>query len=263
MISLDDCSTFAARSFTASATTAKPAPASPARLASTVALNATSRVCSAICVMSVAAAATSRSDVTTPRTPSPTCATASRAWPIAARPASPLASIARLDAVIACMSAASCPISATWRLPEVTTSSIVPSSSAAPRPSSEALPAMSRIAPVKSGPDCNVGMTAGGGGGRRWNMRSPGFAGWVRPRASRGCGPVCKGCTPPARRNPGSLSRGRQSWRRTLGVTNAVAPTTNSANDTQNATPTGPWFRTSGNDAPDASSSPTTTNGIR
>ena len=76
MISLDDCSTLAARSFTASATTAKPAPASPARLASTVALNATSRVCSAICVMSVAALATSRSEVTTPSTPSPTCATA-------------------------------------------------------------------------------------------------------------------------------------------------------------------------------------------
>ncbi len=148
MISLDDCSTLAARSFTASATTAKPAPASPARLASTVALKATRRVCSAICVMSVAARATSRSEVTTPSTPAPTWATASRACPTATRPASPLASIARLDCTIACMSVASWPISPTCRLPVATTSSITPSSSAAPRPSSPACAAMSRIAAV-------------------------------------------------------------------------------------------------------------------
>jgi hypothetical protein len=138
MISLDDCSTFDARSFTASATTAKPAPASPARLASTVALNATRRVCSAICVMSAAARATSRSEVTTPSTPSPTCATASRAWAMATRLAPPLASMARLDCTIACMSAASWPISVTWPLLAATTSSMTPSSSAAPRPSSAA-----------------------------------------------------------------------------------------------------------------------------
>ena len=95
-----------------------------------------------------AAPATSRSEVTTPSTPSPTWATASRAWPIATRLAPPLASIARLDCTIACMSAASWPISATWRVLAATTSSITPSSSAAPRPSSDACVAMLRIAPA-------------------------------------------------------------------------------------------------------------------
>ena len=64
----------------------------------------------------------------------------------------------------------------------------------------------------------------------------------------------------PARRSAASHG---QSWRRTLRVIKAVAPRTNNANTTQNPTPTGPWFSTSGSGVPNASSRPTTTNGIR
>ena len=85
MIAFEDASTCAARSFTASATTPKPRPASPARLASTDALNATSRVCSAIFVISDAASLTSRSVETISPTSSPTPDSAVRARPTASR----------------------------------------------------------------------------------------------------------------------------------------------------------------------------------
>src|SRR5690606_38809409 len=80
MISFAELSTFAARSLSASATTAKPRPASPARFASTDALKATSRVCSAILVISSAASDTWRRVSTTSATPSPILPTAVLAW---------------------------------------------------------------------------------------------------------------------------------------------------------------------------------------
>jgi hypothetical protein len=79
MMSLEECSTLAAKSLTASATTPKPRPASPARLASTDALNATSRVCKAIWVISAAATATCPRLLVTPATPWPSCSTVCRA----------------------------------------------------------------------------------------------------------------------------------------------------------------------------------------
>ena len=68
-----------ARSLTASATTEKPSPASPARLASTEALKATSRVCKATLVIWLAASETCLRVLTTPATSSPTCSTLARA----------------------------------------------------------------------------------------------------------------------------------------------------------------------------------------
>ena len=86
MMLRDDSSTFDASSRTASATTLKPRPASPARLASTDALKATSRVCSAILVICPAALDTSRSVATMPETSPPTAWMALRARSTACAP---------------------------------------------------------------------------------------------------------------------------------------------------------------------------------
>jgi hypothetical protein len=71
-MALDEDSTWPASALTASATTAKPRPASPACLASTAALNATSRVCREILVISAAASDTWASVDAMPTTSSPT-----------------------------------------------------------------------------------------------------------------------------------------------------------------------------------------------
>ncbi len=138
MMSLELPSTLPARSFTASATTAKPRPASPARLASTLALNATSRVCSAIWPIWRAASATARSVSTMPATSSPTPCTALRARSTAAR----LSPLCAPIASCACTTCCSCCISAfsasDWRVDAASASPTKPRTSAASRPTFDA-----------------------------------------------------------------------------------------------------------------------------
>ena len=139
MVCLDEHSTCAARSFTASATTPKPRPASTARLASTLALKATRRVCMAICVFFPAAADTWRSVSTMPLTSAPMACTASPTWPTARRPrcvSSAMPAFARITScscrINAC-TALACSLTVLWL------SSSTPRTSAASRPSVEAV----------------------------------------------------------------------------------------------------------------------------
>ena len=157
MICFDEASTLADRSFTASATTPKPRPASPARPASTEALNATRRVCSAICVICPAAAATWRSVSTMPPTSVPTCSTAARARSTAFRLSVvvvPMPPCARCTSPSWLPSVCS---AWTWRWLTWLLSSIRPRTSAASRPRREAAWAMLCTAWRRSGAGAATG----------------------------------------------------------------------------------------------------------
>ena len=138
MISFDDSSTSPASALTASATTPKPRPASPARLASTEALNATSRGCSATCVTLCAAPATSRSVAPTVPTSAPTPSTAWRTRSTASSPPADTLPISPCDAMICATWPATAATAAAPRSEARALSSIRPLTSAASRPRFEA-----------------------------------------------------------------------------------------------------------------------------
>src|SRR5438552_1823093 len=150
MISFDEDSTLAARSFTASATTPKPRPASPARLASTDALNATSRVCNAICVIVPAADDTWRSVETMPATSVPTSSTALRARSTAPRLSFDTLLMPSCARVISCTWPASADRTLAWPAETLCVSSIRPRTSAASRPMFDACLPIESIAACMS-----------------------------------------------------------------------------------------------------------------